>query len=101
MYRMKSNIIILVVATLVIAAWAFWYYSTRTGNEPSLSVSAEGNQAQTRFQTLVRELQAVSFDTSIFSDPRFMALIDLTTPIVSEVAGRVDPFAPVPGVSEK
>ncbi len=98
---MKSNTIILIVAGTIVAAGVFWYYSTRTGNEPPLTVLSAENQAQTRFQTLVSELQPISFNTSIFSDVRFMALVDLATPIAPETTGRLDPFAVVPGVSGK
>ncbi len=99
---MKSNTVILIVATLIIAAGAYWYFFTGTGNEPPLTTttSFEGG-AQAQFQTLVGELQPISFDTGIFSEPSFMALVDLATPITPETIGRPDPFAPVPGVSGK
>ncbi|NNM83699.1 hypothetical protein HKL94_00555 [Candidatus Parcubacteria bacterium] len=97
---MKSNTIILIVITLAITAGAYYYFFTGTGNQPPLTTSTSfGNVPQAQFQTLVAELQPISFDTSIFSDPRFMALIDLATPIAPEAAGRPDPFAPIPGVS--
>lgn len=98
---MKSNTIILVVAAVIVAVGVFWYYSTKTGNEPPLSVLSAENQAQTRFQALFGELQPISFDTNIFSDARFMALADLATPLTPETAGRLDPFAVVSGVSGK
>ena len=98
---MKSSTTLIIIATLIVAAGAYWYFFTGTGNEPPLTTSATENAAHIRFQTLVSELQPISFNTSIFSDPRFMALIDLTTPITPETLGRLDPFAPVPGISEK
>ena len=98
---MKTNTIILIIVALIVAAGAYWYFFTGTGNEAPLSVLSTENQAQTRFQTLVSELRPVLFNTNIFSEPRFMALIDLATPIAPETAGRLDPFAPVPAVSEK
>lgn len=97
---MKTNTTILIVATLIVALGAYWYFFTDTGNEPPLTVLSTENEAQTRFQTLVSELQPISFNTSIFSDPHFMALVDLTTPIAPETSGRLDPFAPVTGISE-
>lgn len=96
---MKTNTIILIIATLVIAAGAYWYFFTDTGNDPSLTTSQTENVDQIRFQALVSQLQPITFNTSIFSDSRFMALVDLATPITPETAGRLDPFAPVPGVS--
>lgn len=97
---MKPNTIILIIITLFVAAGAYWYFFTDTGNKPPLTVLSSVSQSQTRFQTLVSELQTVSFNTEIFSDPRFTALVDLATPISPETAGRLDPFAPV-GANEK
>jgi len=96
---MKSNTTLLIIVTLLVAAGAYWYFFTGTGNQPPLSQSAPANQAQTRFQALVSELQPISFNASIFSDARFNALVDLSTPISLETPGRLDPFASVPGIS--
>jgi len=90
---MKPNIKILIAVTLIIAAGAYWYFFTGTENQAPLSALPIENETQ--FQTLVSELQPISFSTTIFSDPRFMALVDLATPIESETTGRIDPFAPV------
>ena len=98
---MKLNTTLLIIITLIAAAGAYWYFFTRTGNQPPLSAStsASVNQAQLQFETLVGELQSISFNTSIFSDPRFNALVDIAISISSEPAGRPDPLAPIPGVS--
>ena len=98
---MKSNTMILIVATLVIAAVAYWYFYAKADNQTPLSAVALENQSQSQFQSLVRELQPISFPTAIFSDPRFVSLVDLATPIASETTGRVDPFAPVSSASVK
>ena len=98
---MKPNTIILIIVTLIVAVGAYWYFFTGTGNEPPLTTSAVDNQAQSRFQTLLSELKPVSFNTNIFSEPRFMALVDLATPVAPETTGRLDPFAPVSDVKEE
>ena len=95
---MKSNTVLIVIVTLFLAAGAYWYFFTG-GEQPPLSSDASLNEAQTQFQTLISELQPISFDTRMFSDARFNALVDITTPIASETSGRQDPFATVPGVS--
>ena len=93
---MKSNTAILIVVSLLVAAGAYWYFFTGTGNLPPLTVtSAQVSQAQTQFQMLVSQLQPISFNTDIFSDARFNALVDLTTPVSPETSGRLDPFAPL------
>ncbi len=97
---MKSNTTTIIILTLVIAAGAYWYFFTGSGNQPPLTSSAPtDNTAQTQFQSLVTELTPISFNTAIFSDPRFTSLIDLATPVSPEPSGRLDPFAPVPGVT--
>lgn len=98
---MKSNTIIILVLTLLLGGGVYWYISSKDAvPEPALSTGASVNTAQVRFQTLLNQLTPITFDTSIFSDPRFNSLVDITTPVTPEPAGRPDPFAPVPGLSE-
>jgi hypothetical protein len=99
--KIDLKTILLIIATFLVALGAYWYFFTGTGNQPPLTTGVQGNEAQTQFQILVSELQPISFDTSIFSDPRFMMLIDLATPIAPETAGRLDPFAPIAGTGGK
>lgn len=98
---MKPNIKTLTAVTLVIAAVVYWYFFTGNENQAPLSALPLESQTQNQFQTLLSELQPISFSTAIFSDPRFMALVDLATPIESETAGRIDPFAPVLSTEKK
>ena len=94
--KLTSNATLAVIAVLVVAAGAYWYFFTGTGEQPPLSNAAPTNQAQIQFETLISELQPISFSTGIFSDPRFNVLVDLATPVSSEPAGRPDPFAAFP-----
>jgi hypothetical protein len=100
---MKTNTIILIVATLIVAAGAYWYFFTGTDTNPPLtttsSSSSGGNLSEAQFQALLSELQPITFNTSIFSDPLFAALVNLATPINPEPIGRTDPFAPISGIS--
>lgn len=96
---MKQNTILLIVATLVIAAGAYWYFFMGTGNEAPITESVSENVTQMQFKALVSELRPISFNMAIFSKPTFMALVDLSTPLEAETLGRLDPFAPLSGVS--
>ncbi len=96
---MKSDTIIAIILTLVIGAGGYWYWSTRPSIESFLKIDTKENVSLVRFQRLVTELQSVSFDTGVLSDPRFVALVDLTIQSTPETTGRTDPFAPIPGVS--
>lgn len=95
----SPNALPFIIAGLIAAAGAYWYFFMGSGNDAPLSPAIAENQAQTKFKVLVSELQPITFDTSIFSDPRFVGLMDLGTPVAPEASGRVDPFAPIPGVS--
>lgn len=93
---MKSNTTAIVIVTLLVAMLAYWFFFTGTGNEAPLSVTdAPTNQAQLQFESLVGELQPVSFNTKIFADARFNALVDISTPVAPESIGRLDPLAPL------
>ena len=96
---MSKNTVIVVVITLLLVAGGYWYYSTGTGNQvPLTSTTPSGTAAEVQFQALVSQLQPITFNTAIFSDPRFTSLVDISTVVTSEPSGRIDPFAPIPGV---
>lgn len=93
-----SNTLI-VLGAIVAAGAAYWFFFSGSGNQPTLTNVATSTASQVQFDALAGELGQISFDTSIFSDPRFKALIDFSAPTTSEPKGRADPFAPIPGVS--
>jgi hypothetical protein len=93
---MKPNILTLIIVTLIIVGGGYWYFSSQSTNDAALTGTEPAESpAQSQFDLLVNQLQPISFNTSIFSDPRFTALVDLTTPIAPETPGRADPFAPI------
>lgn len=94
---MKRNTLILTTVVALGAMFGYWYFVSGNETEPTLRASAPTNQAQMQFEKLIGELRPISFDTDIFSDPRFNALVDLTTPIAPESFGRLDPLAPFSG----
>lgn len=91
------TIIAIVVAILGVIAYFVWL---RPQPEPNVSFDGTmpSSEAQATFLELAEQLNTISFDTSIFNDPRFRALVDIKTAILPEAAGRTDPFAPLPGV---
>jgi Tfp pilus assembly major pilin PilA len=95
--KFNSNIIIIIIMTLGIAGGAYWYYSVQNGNQAPLTATAGDNATQEQFKTLVGQLQSISFNTAIFSDPRFTSLTDIATQVTPEPKGRPDPFAPFTG----
>ncbi len=91
----NSNVVLLILATLIVAAGVYWYFFTGTGNDAPLTPTTAENAAQSQFQVLVSELQPITFNTGIFSNPQFLSLVDLTTPVAPEMSGRLDPFGSV------
>lgn len=98
--KLNSSTISIIVVTLLLAGGAYWYFFTGTGTDAPLTADMSSNAAKSQFQMLITRLPS-SFTMDIFSDPKFMALIDLATPIAPETSGRPDPFAPISGVSNK
>jgi len=97
---MKSNAVTIVIITLILAGGGYWYFTSQSGNEAPLTGTGPSlSPEQTEFESLVNQLQPISFNTEIFSDPRFTSLVDLTTPISPEPSGRIDPFASIQGVT--
>ena len=95
---MKTNPTSIIIITLLVSAIAYWYFFTGTGNEaPLTATDAPTNQTQMQFEILVGELQSVKFNTNIFADARFNALVDIRTQVSPESIGRLDPLAPLSG----
>lgn len=94
---MNKNILI-AAAVLVLLGAGYWFMRPKA-IEPSLTQSVTVNAAQVKFQTLANQLGPISFDTSLFADPRFAVLVDLSVTVTPEPSGRLDPFAPLGGIT--
>ncbi|MDB5265550.1 MAG: hypothetical protein JWM39_263 [Parcubacteria group bacterium] len=99
MHLTKSNIILAVVAglTLIAAVYYYFFYNKDTGS--AVVATAPASAAELDFVNLTGQISTISFDTRIFSDPRFTRLVDIHTVVVPETAGRRDPFAPLTGTA--
>jgi hypothetical protein len=98
MKAFTTNTLLLAAATLVVAGGLYWYFFT--GADAPVGARVAGSpstEAQAKFETLIGQLGPITFDLAILSDPRFLSLVDLSTPIEEEPIGRKDPFAPLSG----
>ncbi len=94
----RTNVILIVLAIIVAGAAAYMLFA-KPDTQPGVSeAQAPGSEAESAFLSLTAEIGSISFDTSVFADPRFAALRDIRTAVVPETAGRPDPFAPLPGL---
>lgn len=94
---LPKNISVIAAAVVVILG-AVGYYAFMAGDEEVITESGPATEAQATFLTLAGQLESISFDQSVLSDPRFTSLVDIKTAIIPETEGRTDPFAPLPGV---
>lgn len=98
--KIPTNTLVIGIVTVLVLGTAYLYFFSDT-LQPPLSAAPPASAAEQQFLNLAAELQPISFDTSLFNDPRFASLVDLSVPVVPESTGRLDPFAPVPGVPGK
>ncbi len=95
----KKNLSFIALIIVIIGATA--YYMTKDGGNTAVITEGEAPSSSTEetFLGFASELESVSFEPEIFSDPRFTALKDIRTSVVEEDKGRRDPFAPLVGVA--
>jgi hypothetical protein len=83
------------LAAVLLLIGGYWYFFTGTPPSEPLTASEPVSPAEQQFIDLSGKLSSISFDTSIFSDPRLLSLTNPATPIAPENKGRKDPFAPI------
>lgn len=94
-------LIILIVTAALLGYRFFWQSPNPTAVEPTSGLVAVGlSRADARLQTdqflaVLRDLEGVTLDPTILSDPRFTALVDITKPLTPKPIGRNNPFAPI------
>lgn len=90
-----------IAAAVVVLGAAGYFFWMQSSAQPNVSVAGSATIAQATFLTLASQLEPVGFDTTVLSDSRFTSLIDIQTTILPETSGRIDPFAPLPGVKSE
>lgn len=97
MQFLKKNLLMIVFVIVLIGVGA--YYVNKGSQAVITTSAAPGSATEATFLGFATELDTVSFNTSIFSDARFMALEDIHTSVVNELTGRRDPFGQLTGLS--
>lgn len=96
--KIPTKTLLLGLALVIVLGAAYLYFFSAAPQAPLISTTPAAPSEQ-QFLDVAAELQPISFNTAIFSDPRFAALVDLTVPVTPETQGRPDPFAPISGSS--
>lgn len=93
---MKSKLIIGIIATIIGLAFpAYILLSGGSSSDAVVQPSVPTSEAEAVFLSLTSQLDPLTFNTSILTDARFNALVDLHTAIFPEQSQRTDPFAPL------
>ena len=94
----KQHKILTGILVVVILGAAWYEFTGSSSSAPVLSTASTGSATDTQDAQLVStllQLQTVTLNGTILSDPGFLSLQDFTTQVVSEPVGRPNPFAPV------
>ena len=85
--------LLVILGIVLIAALGYYLYTQNAAT--TLVVGTVDNQVAVEtgmFLERLNALKEVSFDTSIFTDPRFSALVDFSQPVTSQPVWRQNPF---------
>lgn len=93
----------LIIAVVILGAIGFggWLYANRDVSDPfedELLVGipvTEANPIDGDLLKALQDLQRLSLDASIFSNPVWLTLVDFGKELAPQAAGRQNPFAPL------
>lgn len=72
------------------------FFNNNTANSSAVEQdTAAASDAEVVFLNLSTQLNSITFDTKVLSDPRFAALTDIHTAILPESEGKRDPFGTI------
>ncbi|MDE2041121.1 MAG: hypothetical protein KGI59_01905 [Patescibacteria group bacterium] len=89
---------LIILAVVAIGAVAYFYYQGTAAPASATLDQSPANDVSAQVIALLQQIQSLHIDTTLFSDPAYATLRDYSVPIQSENVGRVNPFAPVPGI---
>lgn len=93
----KNNALTIGLVVIVILGVGYLaFFANKDEQLADKTSNAKTTPEEFRFISLEAQLQSIKLDTSILTDPRFLKLVSLETPIDPEDKGREDPFAPLP-----
>ena len=102
--KVKIVVIIVFLAAGIIGAGLYFRNKESVSNTGPLSSSvspaagvpvAMTNNQNNEFSTLLSTIKSITIDTSIFTNPAYLALRDYPITLGSDIKGRPNPFAPV------
>jgi hypothetical protein len=95
----KHRQLMIALGGVILLAIIYFFFFSSPSSPDLTSSGVPASPTELFFANLQSELTPISFDTALFDDPRFNALVDIRTAITDETKGRQDPFAPIPGTA--
>ena len=89
----QTKTILGAIGAFILVGVGFLVFSSMYSGDTVVTSNAPASSAETLFLNLSTQLDSISFDTTILTDPRFAALSDIHTEILPEATGRNNPFA--------
>lgn len=77
---------------LVLVGLGYYIYTSNTQSDAESEMSAQIAAESADFLRRLNELKAIELNGSIFSDPRFVSLVNYSQPVLSEPVGNPSPF---------
>jgi hypothetical protein len=91
--KIKIIIAVLVIALLLGVGYLLFFNNNSDNTAVTTGPGEPSSAAEATFLDLTSQIDPISFDTSVLTDPRFTSLVDIHTAILPEPQGRKDPFS--------
>lgn len=88
----KNLLFGLIAAAVLWAGYEFFIKEDETTISENAVAESQAAQDSREFLITLRQLNTVSFDEGLFTDPRFQSFVDHRRPILVEPVGRENPF---------
>ncbi|MEI8327937.1 MAG: hypothetical protein WCG02_02260 [Candidatus Taylorbacteria bacterium] len=100
--KTSKKTIIIIAAIIIVAIIGYFYYmGGQTVSSSTLEISKDTTDAQVAGQRvlgLLNQIRQLRIDTKLFEDPMYRTLMDYTVDVPPQEVGRLNPFAPIPGM---
>lgn len=88
----------LIFTIVILAVIGYVGFTTIFGEADLSQVSVDvpiGDTVGQDILIMADKLDTITIDTSVFASPLFTTLIDITSPVLDEEKGRLNPFLPI------
>lgn len=89
--KSTSNLIFIIIIVIIIVSGGYLYINSHNAILPP--ITATNMKISSINIKKITSIGSIRLDTSIFSDPRFNALINTDITVNPETIGRTNPFA--------